>query len=102
MPVKPSPRSKSPRAAGIAERRREPRVKATGDVFLRQCGVLTDPFVGQLVDTARHGFRARHDRLALACGQVVDFQFGGRSGQARAVWTRIEGGKAETGFHILS
>ncbi len=84
-----------------AERRAEPRGAASGAVRLRPSGVLAGPFVGRLMDTAAHGFRARHDRLTLTSGQLVDFEFGGRSGLACAVWTRIVDGEAETGFRIL-
>jgi len=58
-------------------------------------------FVGQLIDVSSAGFRVRHARLALASGQVVDFQWAGGSGKALAVWTRILGQEAETGFHIV-
>jgi len=53
------------------------------------------------VDIASSGFRARHNRLNLTSGQLVDFEFQGRSGLASVVWTRIVDGQAETGFRIL-
>jgi hypothetical protein len=94
MSVKPS------RKTG-AERRSEPRLSAHGEVRLRQSGVLAGSFSGKLIDTAAHGFRARHGWLALSSGQLVDFEFEGGSGLACAVWTRIVDGEAETGFRIL-
>ena len=84
-----------------AERRNEPRWPAAGEVRLRQDGVLTAPFVGRLMDLADTGFRARHNRLNIASGQVVAFEFAETCGVARAVWTRIVDGEAETGFRIL-
>jgi len=59
-------------------------------------------FTGQLMDVARTGFRAHHDRLSLGSGQLVEFQMARRHGRARAVWTRILDGKAETGFRIVA
>jgi hypothetical protein len=54
------------------------------------------------MDWASSGFRARHDRLTLAAGQVVGFELPEMSGLARVVWTRILDGQAEAGFRILS
>lgn len=101
MPVKQSRGGERRRAPSPAERRTEPRLAATGEVRLRPSGVLATPFLGRLMDTAAHGFRARHNRLALTSGQLVDFAFGDRSGLACAAWTRIVDGEAETGFRIL-
>ncbi len=68
---------------------------------MRQPGEMAEAFQGDLLDTAATGFRARHGRLSLASGQLVHFEFAGRNGVARAIWTRIIGGQAETGFRIL-
>jgi hypothetical protein len=84
-----------------SDRRTEPRNSATGEVRLRQSHLLSGSFVGRLVDVASGGFRARHDRLTLSSGQLVDFQFEGHNGLACVVWTRIVDGEAETGFRIL-
>jgi hypothetical protein len=70
-------------------------------VTLRQAGEIAAPFRGDLLDTAATGFRARHRRLSLGSGQLVNFEFAGRKGFARAIWTRIVDGQAETGFRIL-
>jgi len=92
MPTKPSPGS---------ERRNEPRSAATGEIRLRQSDVLSGAFAGRLMDIATGGFRARHGRLTLTSGQLVDFEFDGHCGLACVVWTRIVDGEAETGFRIL-
>jgi hypothetical protein len=83
------------------ERRTEPRVAIAEEVRFRQSGVLAGSFSGMLLDIASHGFRARHNCLTLTSGQVVDFEFRGRHGLARTIWTRIVEGEAETGFRIL-
>jgi len=70
-------------------------------VRLRPSEVLSNPFAGRLIDTASGGFRARHSRLTLSSGQLVDFEYEGHSGLACVVWTRIVDGEAETGFRIL-
>jgi hypothetical protein len=69
---------------------------------MNQPDSLFGPFTGTLVDTSATGFRARHNRLSLASGQVVTFDFEGRVGRAVVVWTRIVNGRAETGLHIVS
>jgi hypothetical protein len=83
-----------------ADRRIEPRHTAAGEVHLQQLNVRGAPFIGLLVDTAAAGFRARHHRFTLASGDLVDFEFDGHSGRARAMWTRIVDGQVETGFRI--
>jgi len=83
-----------------AERRTEPRQLAAGEVNLRQCYAPDPPFVGHLMDIAATGFRARHERLTLGSGELVDFAFEGHSGVARAIWTRIVNDPVETGFRI--
>jgi len=83
-----------------AERRTEPRQLAAGEVNLRQSYAPGTPFVGHLIDIAATGFRARHEQLTLGSGELVDFAFEGRSGIARAIWTRIVNHHVETGFRI--
>jgi hypothetical protein len=83
------------------ERRTEARQPVEGEVQIRQPGALSGPFLGHLIDASPTGFRIRHNRLTLAAGQLVGFQWAGQSGQAQAMWTRIAGEEAETGFHIL-
>ena len=71
-----------------AERRTEPRYPVSGEVRLWQDSPQT-VFLGCLLDTASTGFRARHGRLSLASGELVNFFIQGRTGVACAVWTRI-------------
>jgi PilZ domain len=84
------------------ERRREPRLAASGDAVL---SVVDQPewrIEGALLDTSNGGFRLLHSHGGLTTGTVVRFQFDGRQGTARVCWNRIERGKVETGFYILS
>jgi len=83
------------------ERRTEARRPVSGEVQIRQTGSLVGSFLGHLLDASTTGFRMRHSQLNLASGQLVEFQREGQSGQARAMWTRIVGEEAETGFHIV-
>ena len=82
------------------DRRAEPRRRAAGKVWLRDLQAPAAAFAGRLMDVAARGFRACHHRVALKSGDLVDFEFAGHSGRARAMWTRIVGGKVETGFRI--
>ncbi|MCX6627052.1 MAG: PilZ domain-containing protein [Candidatus Solibacter sp.] len=84
-----------------ADRRTEPRQPVQGDIRLRRTGVIAAPFMGRLMDLSPGGFRTRHSCLTLASGDRVEFEFHGRSGAARAMWTRIVDSEAETGFNIL-
>ena len=83
------------------DRRNKPRQTVEGEVRLRRSGATGAPFPGRLGDVSPHGFRTRHSCLTLASGDRVDFEFEGRQGAARAMWTRIVDSEAETGFHIL-
>jgi hypothetical protein len=82
------------------DRRGEPRDPADGEVRLCQAQMPGGPFVGHLLDMAVTGFRARHNRFTLGAGELVAFEFAGRRGLARAVWTRIIADQVETGFRI--
>lgn len=84
-----------------ADRRTQSRQPMEGEIRLRQSGAMAAPFTGRLVDVSPQGFRTRHSCLTLASGDRVDFEFHGRSGAARAMWTRIVDSEAETGFNIL-
>lgn len=76
-------------------------MSASGEVRLRQSTHgLESAFVGQLLDVAKSGFRACHDRFTLNSGELVAYEFAGRCGFARAMWTRIIGERIETGFRI--
>ena len=84
-----------------AERRRETRNPARGEVSL----FLDDPkpleIRGRLFDCSDHGFRAAHDRTALCAGQEVRFRHARANGRARVVWNRILAEHVESGFLIL-
>jgi hypothetical protein len=83
-----------------ADRRTEKRQAAAGEVRLRQSYTPGGPFLGRLVDTAATGFRASHDCFTLVSGELVDYEFEGHRGVARAMWTRIVDEHVETGFRI--
>jgi hypothetical protein len=56
----------------------------------------------RLMDRSTSGFRAEHDSSELTCGQLVEFQLEASDPRiARVVWTRIAGGRVETGFLLL-
>ena len=83
------------------EQRREPRRAAVGEVIF-QFGDARKEVRARLVDRSTTGFRAEHDSSELTCGQVVEFQLGTSARRvARVIWTRIAGGRVETGFLIL-
>jgi len=90
-----------------AEKRSEPRNTGTGNISL----VFADTNAtsglrevrGRLVDRSARGFRAEHECPGLTCGQMVQFQLPALpTGRARVVWTRIAGGRVESGFFIVT
>lgn len=84
------------------ERRREPRLPASGPVRLELIESAPPRTVeGRLVDTSASGFRAAHGYAGLTSGQVVRFELPGRSGRARVAWTRVASGEVESGFFVL-
>jgi hypothetical protein len=89
------------RRSGWTEKRQAPRRRASGKVRLSQANLMMPPLEGRLLDRSDSGFRVRHQHLTMTSGQEVEFEVAGASGRARAVWTRIIGGEAETGFYIL-
>ena len=90
-----------PLPAAGPERRSAPRHRAEGEVRLRNFGALACSFSGRLIDVGSGGFCASHQCLSLTPGQLVAFEMGNHSGMARAVWTRIVDGNAQTGFRII-
>jgi hypothetical protein len=87
--------------AQLAEQRREPRRAVKGEVVF-YFGNTPKQVRARLVDRSTTGFRAEHDSSELTCGQLVEFRFGASAKRvARVVWTRIAGGRVETGFLIL-
>jgi hypothetical protein len=88
-------------AVQCAEQRRENRRAAAGEVIF-QFGEAPKEVRARLVDRSATGFRAEHDSSEITCGQLVEFRFGASAKKvARVVWTRIAGGRVETGFLIL-
>ncbi len=87
---------------GGKERRTETRRSADLEIRLRPEGLMSSPVEGRLLDIAKSGFRARHSSPTIVSGLVVEFQFPGREGRARVVWTRILGDQIESGFQVLS
>jgi hypothetical protein len=84
-----------------AEQRRERRRAAVGEVVF-YFGETPKEVRARLIDRSATGFRAEHDCSELACGQMVEFQLLASPKRiARVVWTRIAGGRVETGFLIL-
>lgn len=84
------------------ERRREPRLPASGSVKLD----LIEPgpartVEGRLVDASPSGFRAAHAYAGLTSGQEVRFELPGRRGRARVAWTRVSESGVESGFFVL-
>jgi hypothetical protein len=83
------------------EKRAEPRRQARGTVMLHPRTDAGAAIAGRLIDISRSGFRARHREQALLPGQEVEFEIAGLPGSARVIWTRIAGGRVESGFLIL-
>jgi hypothetical protein len=81
------------------EKRREPRLAASGQVVLS----LTDGsrITGELVDVSAGGFRARHTGTDFCRGQEVNFEHADARGRARVVWNRIASGTVESGFMLV-
>ena len=84
------------------ERRLEPRRPLAGGVRLWLENAMAAAIEAELVDHSPHGFRARHDCTHLTTGQAVGFEGPGIAGRARVVWTRMFGGRVESGFVFLA
>jgi len=85
------------------EKRREPRLPATGHVrLLPDDPILGAGFQGTLIDLSAGGFRARHSCAAFYPGLEVAYTHSRARGRARVVWNRILGEEVESGFLILS
>jgi hypothetical protein len=83
------------------ERRREPRVSASGNVELYLDGQTSKQVRGRLLDISSHGFRAAHTCSSLTPGQEVRFQHHDGGGSARVMWIRVLSTRVETGFLLL-
>jgi hypothetical protein len=86
----------------VLERRRHPRMAASGPVILRRSESRNEEVEGELIDVSESGFRAAHGCRTLHSGEVVWFTHAGAEGSARVVWNRIEAERAESGFLILA
>lgn len=84
-----------------AEKRREKRRPAQGEVRV----VFADPerleIGGRLVDLSTSGFRMAHHCLLLGAGDLVEFRHTEAAGWARVMWNRVNNGHVETGFLVL-
>jgi hypothetical protein len=84
-----------------AERRREAREPASGEVTLVVDGMPPVRVRGVLMDVSRSGFRVRHTFPDLNCGAEVTFQHPAGGGRARVMWNRYTPSDCETGFLIV-
>jgi PilZ domain-containing protein len=84
-----------------AERRNEPRHQASGRIEFAVQVSSRVVFQGELLDLSRSGFRARHERTSLSTGEEVRYSYPGGSGSAKVMWSRILGGKVESGFLVV-
>ncbi len=86
----------------MAEKRREARRAASGNVRV----TFTDPepleIDGKLMDVSVSGFRMAHSCASLHSGQVVEFAHIEATGRARVMWNRIQASGVETGFLVFS
>ena len=89
-------------ALAEAERRREDRVPASGTARLRVEGNPGWSIEGALLDTSQGGYCLLHSHGGLTTGTVVRFEFEDREGTARVCWNRIDCGRVQSGFYILS
>jgi hypothetical protein len=76
-------------------------LNATGRIRLQCADYPGSSIQGVLLDVSANGFRAVHNALALASGQILLFEYSGRRGRARVVWTRIDGDQVQSGFYVL-
>jgi hypothetical protein len=84
-----------------AERRREARHDASGEIRIQVRLPKLLEIHARLVDISPSGFRAMHMYPALSAGQKVQFCFEENEGLALVVWNRIFEEHVETGFFIL-
>lgn len=84
-----------------AERRKDQRFPASGELWLILDGPGALEIEGRLIDLSRGGFRAAHGYAGMAAGREVRFRHAGGEGKARVVWNRILAGSVESGFLIL-
>jgi hypothetical protein len=84
-----------------AEKRREPRNAASGNVQIRFANPTNVEVDGRLLDVSIGGFRMSHDFVSLEAGQMVEFSHAAARGRARVIWNRILEQRVETGFLVV-
>jgi hypothetical protein len=84
------------------EKRREPRLPASGELVLRVLDLGSPEFRGKLLDISAHGFRLSHSNATLTPGQEVEYTRDGAAGRAKVVWNRIASGEMESGFFVVN
>lgn len=103
MKCRPIVQSSEPsQEENAAERRRHPRVPASGPIQLHGEDPLPFRVDGELVDVSEGGFRLAHRHATLHPGQEVRFEHPGGQGWARVMWTCVSPGRVESGCMILA
>ena len=80
------------------ERRREPRITASGEVTLYLDQPVMLEITAQLLDISSSGFRAKHMYPALQNGMLIQVRIEDVESTALVVWNRILDEYVETGF----
>jgi PilZ domain len=80
------------------ERRREPRIAASGEVTLYLDQPVILEIAAQLLDVSSSGFRAKHMYPALQNGMIIHVRIEEVESSAIVVWNRISEDSVETGF----
>lgn len=83
-----------------ADQRHEARRPGKGSVVVRWSSPGGQKIEGKLIDVSDSGFRMSHECSSLTAGLFVEFAHFEANGRARVVWTRIVGGKVESGFVV--
>ena len=86
----------------IAERRREIREPAAGQVILIVDSPLALAIVARLIDVSPDGFCASYESRDLQRGDRVLFRYKDACGTAVVVWTRVAGRSVRAGFHLTT
>jgi hypothetical protein len=83
------------------ERRRAPRLPASGRVEILFEDPLPASVEAELVDTSARGFRISHESSRLVPGLEVRLQRDGPVRRARVIWTHILDGRSVSGCLLL-
>lgn len=87
--------------ANPADRRREPRRPASGELQLKFESEPRSEVNVDLVDVSASGFRVSHRHGALPLGANASFRYPEAAGKARVVWNWMQADHVETGFVII-